>query len=307
MKTYTRSRIAAKAIQLLTLAAVTSASVAAATPPPLKVGVTLHPYYSWTKNVTVGAPIDVRSILPADIDAGDYQPRPEDVAKLRDLDAIVINGVGHDDFITKMIEASGNTKLTIIRPNDGAPMMRGAHGESVNSHTFISFTNAIQQTYAIAKSLSALRPDLSEKLQKNAADYARRLRAIKAKAATQLADAPISRVAAVHDGYAYLMQEFGLEVAAVVQPSHGLLPSAQELKDLVATLKREKVTVVFAEDAFPEPMRNVLRFEAGAQIYQITHIASGEYTAEKFEREMLSNVERMAEALTKTSPTPARK
>src|SRR5215470_12648287 len=81
---------------------------------PLKIGVTLHPYYSWTKNVVGDLPgYEVRSILPGEIDAGDYQPRPDDIKKLADLDAIVVNGIGHDDFIMPMIKSSGNTKLTI--------------------------------------------------------------------------------------------------------------------------------------------------------------------------------------------------
>src|SRR5215510_10848211 len=86
---------------------------------PLKIGVTLHPYYSWTKNVVGDLPgYEVRSILPGEIDAGDYQPRPEDIKKLVDLDAIVINGIGHDDFILPMIRSSGNKKIVIIRPNE---------------------------------------------------------------------------------------------------------------------------------------------------------------------------------------------
>src|SRR5262249_15939789 len=147
----------------------------------LKIGVTLHPYYSWTKNV-VGdlAGYEVRSILPGEIDAGDYQPRPEDIKKLVDLDAIVVNGIGHDDFIIPMIKASTSTHLVIIRINEITPQIHAAHGTGVNSHTFISFTNAIQQTYAIQKALATLRPQDAAALQKNAADYARRLRLIKA-------------------------------------------------------------------------------------------------------------------------------
>src|SRR6188474_3781161 len=83
----------------------------------LKVGVTLHPYYSWTKNVVGDLPgYEVRSILPGEIDAGDYQPRPDDIKKLMDLDAIVINGLGHDDFVMPMLRASGNKKVLIVRP-----------------------------------------------------------------------------------------------------------------------------------------------------------------------------------------------
>src|SRR6478672_4327973 len=106
---------------------------------PLKIGVTLHPYYSWTKNVVGDLPgYDVRSILPGEIDAGDYQPRPEDIKKLVDLDAIVVNGIGHDDFIFSMLKASENKKIVVIRVNQTTPQIKSAHGSSVNSHTFIS-------------------------------------------------------------------------------------------------------------------------------------------------------------------------
>jgi zinc transport system substrate-binding protein len=264
----------------------------------LKIGVTLHPYYSWTSNIVGSLPgYEVRPILPGEIDAGDYQPRPDDIKKLVDLDAIVLNGIGHDDFIMPMLRSSGNRKLTVIRVNEATPQIRASRGSGVNSHTFISFTNAIQQTYAIQKALAALRPADAAALQKNAAEYARRLRLIKSKASQQLAEARITRVVTVHDGYGYLLQEFGLEVAGVVQPAHGLTPSAGELRDMVKLLQREKIRVVFSEETFPAAMLKVLRDEAGVKAYVITHIASGAYTADKFEREMQRNVETMIRAL----------
>ena len=261
---------------------------------PLKIGVTLHPYYSWTANVVGKLPgYEVRALLPGDIDAGDYQPRPQDIKRLADLDVVIVNGIGHDDFIFPMLKASGNTRATIVRVNAETPMIRAlrpgsgqAGANAVNSHTFISFSNAIQQTYAIQRALARLRPQDAPALQQNAADYARRLRTIKARAASQLADAKVTRVVTVHDGYGYLLQEFGLEVGGVVQPSHGLTPSAGELRDMVALLKREKITVVFSEATFPEPLLKVLRDEAGVSVYIISHIASGPFTADKFEREM---------------------
>lgn len=264
----------------------------------LKIGVTLHPYYSWTMNVVGGLPgYEVRSLLPGEIDAGDYQPRPEDIKKLADLDAIVVNGIGHDDFIASMIKASANTRLVVIRPNEQTPQIKAMHGTGVNSHTFISFTNAIQQTYAIQKALAALRPQDAAALQRNASEYARKLRVVKSRASQQLAEAKITRVVTVHDGYGYLLQEFGLEVGGVVQPAHGLTPSAAELRDMVKLLQREKIRVVFSEETFPPPLLKVLQNEAAVKVYVITHIASGLYTADKFEREMQRNVDTMIRAL----------
>jgi len=294
--TWLRASIVAMLASIAVLAP--GAVASAQTPATLKIGVTLHPYYSWTKNVIGTLPgYEVRSILPGEIDAGDYQPRPDDIKKLVDLDAIVVNGIGHDDFIQPMIRAAGNKKLVVIRPNETTPQIHSARGNSVNSHTFISFTNAIQQTYAIQKALAALRPQDAVALQRNAGEYARRLRLIKSKGAQQLAEAKITRVVTVHDGYGYLLQEFGLEVAGVVQPAHGLTPSAAELRDMVKLLQREKIKVIFSEETFPQPMLKVLQDEGGARVYVITHIASGEYTADKFEREMQRNVETMIRAL----------
>jgi len=264
----------------------------------LKIGVTLHPYYSWTMNVVGSLPgYQVRPILPGEVDVHDYQPRPDDIKKLMDLDAIVVNGLGHDDVIFQMIKSSGNTRLLIIRVNDTTPQIHSVHGTGVNAHTFLSFTNAIQQTYAIQKAIAALRPQDAEALQRNAADYARRLRLIKARAASQLADVKIPRVVTVHDGYGYLLQEFGLEVAGVVQPAHGLTPSAAELRDMIKLLQQEKIRVVFSEENFPPALLKVLRDEAGVKVYIISHIASGTYTADKFERDMQENINTMIRAL----------
>src|SRR5579862_7878024 len=104
-------RTATAVVAGLALIASSSTAWAQQKPATLKIGVTLHPYYSWTKNIVGDLPgYEVRPILPGEIDAGDYQPRPDDIKKLADLDAIVVNGIGHDDFIMPMIKASGRSE-----------------------------------------------------------------------------------------------------------------------------------------------------------------------------------------------------
>jgi zinc transport system substrate-binding protein len=288
--------------------ALVAAQAAPPASPALRVGVTLHPYYSWVVNVVEGTGVEVRAVLPGDVDAGSYQPRPEDVKKLADLDAIVINGVGHDDFIRGMLGASGNEKVVVLEPSREVPLLRahrqGSGGGAVNSHTFLSFTNAIQQTYSIAKALGKLRPELAAKFDESAAEYAKRLRRIKAAAATKLADAAVQRVVTVHDGYGYLLQEFGIEVAGVVEPAHGLVPSAAELQQTIDLIRREKVKVLFSEASFPEPLLQVLREQAGARVHVLSHVATGEYTADKFEKEMQGNVDEIVRALVAEPAAP---
>ena len=281
----------------------TPTAEAVATPPPaaagpLHVGVTMHPYYSWVANVIAGVPnADVVPILPGEIDAGNYQPSPDDIAKLTKLDAIVINGVGHDDFIRDMIKAANNPHLVVIEANAETPLVKSAHGDAMNSHTFISFTNAIQQTKLIAKKLGELRPASADAFANNASTYADKLRAIQSAAAAKLANAKIKRVVTVHDGYTYFLQEFGIELAGVVQPAHGLTPSAKELADMIELMKQEKIDVVLTEEDFPEKLLATLRDATGAKVYIISHVAVGTYSPTEFETVMGKNADTLVQAL----------
>jgi zinc transport system substrate-binding protein len=263
---------------------------------PLKVGVTLHPYYSWTANVAQGLPVEVVPVLPGEVDVGSYQPRPQDVKKLESLDALVINGIGHDDFIEGMLKASGNTRCRVIRINEGTALLHQAHGEAGNSHTFLSFSNAIQQTHLVARVLGELRPELTAQLQANAQTYVKTLRAQRAAAVQRLAGVKRSPVITVHDGYSYFLQELNVDLAGVVEPAHGLLPSAKELQAIVALVESKKSHVVLAEEAFPAGLAEVLK-KAGASVTVITHIATGAFTRERFEQEMQKNVDALVSAL----------
>ena len=280
-----------------------SAAVAGSASAALRVGVTLHPYYSWTANILAGVPgAEVIAVLPGEIDAGNYQPSPDDIAKLAQLDAIVINGIGHDDFIRPMIEASGNTHLVVIEANAETPLVKSAHGDAPNSHTFLSFENAIAQSKLIAQRLGALRPAAATTFATNARAYATKLRAIEQAAAQQLAHAKIKQVVTVHDGYTYLLQEFGIALAGVVQPAHGLTPSAKELADLIALVKAQHVHVVLSEQDFPAKLLDTLTEATGVQVYTISHVAIGAYSATEFETVMAANAATLVRALV-TDPT----
>lgn len=262
---------------------------------PLRVGVTLHPYFSWTSRVTQGLPVEVVPVVPGDVDIGSYQPRPRDVATLTTLDVLVENGLGHDAFLDEMVRAADNPKLVRVRLNDATPRLVSREG-APNSHTFLSLGNAVLQSYALARALAEVKPQWRAQLERNAASYAKQLRTMRARAVTSLANVKSRRVVTVHDGYSYLLQELGLELAAVVEPTHGLLPSASELGEVVRLLQSKQATVVFSEESFPPSMAKVLE-DAGARVVVVSHIATGAFTPERFEQDMQQNLDAIVREL----------
>jgi zinc transport system substrate-binding protein len=264
---------------------------------PLKIGVTLHPYASWAWQVTHGLDVQIVPVVPGDVDIGSYQPRPRDVETLASLDVLLENGLGHDAFLDEMVRASGNERLVRVRLNEGTPLLVTHAGAAPNSHTFLSLGNAMLQSVRLARALATLRPEWRKTLEANALAYGRRLRGLRAAAVTKLAGVKQRRVITVHDGYSYLLQELGLEVAAVVEPAHGLTPSASELAGIVELIHSRGARVVLSEASFPPAMATTLE-EAGATVLVVSHIATGEFSPRRFEDDMAANLEVIVAGMT---------
>ena len=270
----------------------------------LRVGVTLHPYYSYVANV-VGDLAEVVPVIPAGFNPHAYEPRTEDIKRIGSLDVIVLNGVGHDDFAGRMIAASEKPGLKVIEANAQVPLLaavgtgRGTSGKVVNPHTFLSVTASISQVNTIARELGKLDPANANAYTANARAYAQKLRKLRADALGQLAQAPASglRIATIHGAYDYLLREFGLEVAAVVEPAHGIEPSPSQLKGTIDQIRSLDVKVIFSEMDFPSAYVDTIRRETGVRLYALTHISHGPYTADKFENEIARNLATVVRAI----------
>ncbi len=275
-------------------------SVSGQEPDRLRIGVTLHAYYSWAANI-VGDAADIVPVLPVGADPHSYQPRPEDVERLVDLDILIINGLGHDDFIDPMLAAAaGDTVIIDVNARTPAVAALGAQsGDAVNSHTFLSITNAVQQVGLLAEALGRADPARAELYRSNASAYVRRLRGLLRRGLADLETVPREGVAlaAVHDGYGYLLAELGLPLAAVIQPRHGIDPSPRQLADTIEQVRAAGVDVLFVEADYVPDFAETVRAETGVAIARLSHIAQGPYTADAFEREMAANLRAIAAAL----------
>lgn len=285
-------------------AAVLPGLVNAAEGKRLRIGITLHPYYSYVSNI-VGDKADVVPLIPAGFNPHAYEPRAEDIKRIGGLDVVVLNGVGHDDFAERMIAASEKPDVALIEANAGVPLLaatgqaaRGA-GKVVNPHTFLSISASIAQVNTIARELGKLDPDNAKAYRQNARAYGKRLRTLRAQALGQLSQERGAelRVATIHGAYDYLLREFGLEVTAVVEPAHGIEPSPSQLKKTIDQLKELDVQVIFSEMDFPSTYVETIQRESGVHLYPLTHISYGEYTPRKYEEEMTRNLNTVVRAI----------
>ncbi|MDR6428052.1 zinc transport system substrate-binding protein [Variovorax paradoxus] len=272
----------------------------------LKVGVTLHPYYSFVANI-VGDKAEVVPLIAGDANPHNYQPQTEDITRAMSLDALVVNGIGHDEWAFEIVKAAGRKgTLSLIYANASVALIpiAGDQGDAkvVNPHTFVSTTAAIQQVFEITRRLGELDPDNAAAYRRNAAAYAARIRGLRAEFMTRFANLDLSsfRCATTHAGYDYLMQEFGLTVTAVIEPRHGVAPTARQLANTVDAIRKANVRVLFAEKYFSIGLGKPIEEATGVKIFALSHITGGPYTADRFEVEMRENLQTLASAIEST-------
>ena len=294
--------------KVLLLICIFTNSTAWATPKKLRIGVSLHAYYSWVANI-VGNKADVISIIPAGSDPHSYQPRPEDLIKISNLDVLVSGGLGHDDFIDSMLQAASTENLTQINPNQNVPLIPDSSDSSQaaqptspsawNSHSFLSIISAVQQIGNITEKLAQRDSDNRIFYKANAKGYIKKLRTLLANALSQLEQTNNKNIklATVHDGYAYLFQDLGLTIDTVVQPRHGIDPSPKQLADTIKQLKKSHTDILFTEVDYGKSFSEVVAQEVGTKVYQLSHISSGVYSKKKFEQNINLNIQQLINAI----------
>lgn len=286
---------------LLSLLSLFSASAMSATK-SLVIGITLQPYYSYVKAV-VGDKAEILPLVDAGFNPHNYLPQPNDLKRLNKMDVIVVNGIGHDDFALKVISAANNSELMVLEANKDVPLLP-AMGQSVgkgavNPHTFVGLSTTIQKVYTIANELSRIDPENASFYRKNARKYAKKFRLMKRDAMLSLGELDTAgmKVATTHNAYGYILQEFGVDVAAVIEPAHGVEPSASQLQGTIEKIRESDIDVLFYELNMPNRFVDTIEEATGVQLYRFSHMTHGPYEDDKVEIEMKSNLDTLIEAM----------
>ena len=289
-------------IQTVLTAVALFVSFSSAAAEKLTIGITLQPYYSYVQAV-VGDKADILPLVDAGFNPHNYLPQPNDLRRLKQMDVIVVNGIGHDDFALKVIAAANRDDLVVIKANNDVPLLP-AMGQSVgdgavNPHTFVGLSTTIQKVYTIANKLAELDPDNAIEYRKNARNYAKKFRLMKRKAMLTLGDLDTSgmKVATTHNAYGYLLQEFGVDVAAVIEPAHGVEPSASQLQETIEKIKQSGIDVLFYELNMPNRYVDTIEKATGVKLYRFSHMTHGQYQVDKVEIEMQQNLTTLVDAM----------
>ena len=270
----------------------------------LKIGITLLPYYSFVANI-VKDKAEVIPIVKAEgFDSHTYQPKVEDIEKAGEVDAVVVNGIGHDEFIYKILDAvDKKNRPVVINANKDVSLMPVAgtlNDEKImDSHTFISITASIQQVHNITKELVKLDPKNKDFYMNNSREYVKKLRKLKTDALKEVQNVKGEdvRVATFLGGYNYLLAEFGIDVKAVLEPAHGSQISMSSLQKMIEAIKKDRIDIIFGEKNYSDEYVKIIHNETGIEVRKLEHLTTGAYTADSFEKFIKIDLDEVVNAI----------
>jgi ABC-type Zn uptake system ZnuABC Zn-binding protein ZnuA len=229
----------------------------------LKVVATTTVFADIIRNVA-GDRATVTSIIPAGAGPEDYEPKPDDARKLADADLIVSNGVGLDDFLDQLINASGEGAAARLILGEGIPTIT-VDGEP-NPHFWLD-PNLVASHYvpAISAALGRLDPSNAATFTSNTNAYVAQVEAMDSANKAKIETIPVAtrKLVTFHDAFPYFAAHYGLEVVGVILANVGQEPTASELAALVETARAAHVKAVFSEAQFSPELAKTLAEEAG--------------------------------------------
>lgn len=231
--------------------------------------------------VVGGERVSIVNLVPPNVDPEEYQPRPQDLNRLREARLLLRVGADYDLWLDRLsaqtkrldlrrggaayVDCSFGIALLDVRGTEVGPSGGHAHG-SGNPHYWLDPANAEIITAVIAEALARTDPP-------NATYYEARRRAFIKQLAQKLPawEAKLlplqgKPMLAYHNSWAYFARRFRLNIAGTIEPRPGVPPSASHLAGLIKTIEKQKVTIIIRQPHEPVKNTEFLAAKSGAKV-----------------------------------------
>lgn len=223
-----------------------------------------------------GERVAVTTLVQPNADAHGYTPAPSDARTLADARLVVVNGLGLEGWIDRLIKASG-TKAPVVVASQGVKAIEAeeddhghghAHGHHADPHAWQNVANAKVYVANIRDALVRIDPDNAASYAENARAYLATLETLDAEVRTGISAIPKAqrRVITTHDAFGYFTAAYGMSFIAPQGVSTDSQASPRDVGRIIRQIRQEKIPAVFLENiADPRLMEQIAR-ESGAAI-----------------------------------------
>ena len=240
---------------------------------PLKVVASFSLMGDLTREVG-GDRIELHTLVGPDSDAHVYQPTPADAKTIAQANLVIVNGLGFEGWIDRLIKSSGY-RGSVVRASTGIKTLKLKHDEhghghdsDVDPHAWQDLANALRYVDNIAQALAKADPAGQQVYLANAEKYKQAIATLdgELKTAFNAIAKEKRKVVTTHDAFGYFSRAYGIAFISPVGINTDAEASAADIGRIIKQIRREKIPAVFMENISDPRLLERIRQESGAQI-----------------------------------------
>jgi zinc/manganese transport system substrate-binding protein len=218
----------------------------------------------FTKNVG-GDRVSVTTLVGPNSDVHVYMPAPADAKKIADAKLVIINGLGLEGWLPRLVQSSGSKAAIVTATNSIAPRKLGSDADP---HAWQSVVNAKIYVADIRDALIAVDQAGAPAYRANADAYLAKLDALDREVREAVAQIPQAqrKVISTHDAFGYFAAAYGIAFIAPQGVSTESEPSARDIASIITQIRTGKIAAVFLENISDPRLMRRISAETGARI-----------------------------------------
>jgi zinc/manganese transport system substrate-binding protein len=212
-----------------------------------------------------GDRVSVTTLVGPDGDVHVYTPAPADAKKIADAKLVVINGLGLEGWMPRLVQSSGGKAATVTATDGIAPHKLGS---AADPHAWQSVVNAKIYVANIRDAFVAADPADAAVFRANTEGYLAKLDALDREVRAAVAQIPEAhrKVISTHDAFGYFAATYGIEFVAPLGVSTESEPSARDIAAIITQIRALKIPAVFLENISDPRLMRRISAETGAKI-----------------------------------------
>ena len=212
-----------------------------------------------------GDRVSVATLVGPNGDAHVYTPAPADAKKIADAKLVIVNGLGMEGWLPRLVKSAGSKAAIITATSGIAPRKLGSDADP---HAWQSVANAKVYVTNIRDALAAADPAGAEAYRANTQNYLAKLDALEREIGAAVAQIPQDRrkVISTHDAFGYLASAYGIEFVAPLGVSTESEASARDIARIITQIRTQKIPAVFLENISDSRLIRRISAETGARV-----------------------------------------
>ncbi|MCK9020800.1 metal ABC transporter substrate-binding protein [Haemophilus influenzae] len=219
----------------------------------------------------------VESLTKPGAEIHEYEPTPKDIVKAQSADLILWNGLNLERWFERFFQNVKDKPAVVVTEGiQPLSIYEGPYKDAPNPHAWMSPSNVLIYIENIKNALVKYDPQNAAVYEKNAADYAQKIKQLDEPLRAKLAQIPEEQrwLVTSEGAFSYLAKDYNLKEGYLWPINAEQQGSPQQVRKVIDLVRKNNIPVVFSESTISAKPAQQVAKESGAKYGGVLYVDS---------------------------------